>query len=306
MIAVIEGRFAYSLALGMLAAINPCGFVMLPAYLMYFLGLQGTKPGSQRASVSRALVVSAATSAGFILVFLIVGTISRVFTTAVQDNAKYVSLVVGIAVIIVGCLMLAGWRPKFALPEIGGGKERSMTFVSMFGFGVAYAVASIGCGIPLLIAAVLGSFSTHGFVSGVICTALYGVGMALMVTALTVTLAFASGGLLRVLRGALQYMDRVAAVFLIATGMYLTWYWYSSISDRNEDGLTSRVLHWQGSLQDALTRVGFLKLAGILAVPVVIGVVYLLLTRRSGDGSSHDSAPHSPAPHSATPQHVDA
>ncbi|MCU1365395.1 MAG: putative cytochrome c biosis protein, partial [Ilumatobacteraceae bacterium] len=142
MIAAIEGRFAYSLALGMFAAINPCGFVMLPAYLMYFLGLEGSKPGSQRASVVRALVVSAATSSGFIVVFLIVGAISRVFTTAVQDNAKYVSLVVGVAVMIVGCFMLAGWRPKFALPEIGAGRERSLTFASMFGFGVAYAVAS--------------------------------------------------------------------------------------------------------------------------------------------------------------------
>jgi cytochrome c-type biogenesis protein len=35
----LQGNFAYHLALGMFAAINPCGFVMLPAYLMYFLGL---------------------------------------------------------------------------------------------------------------------------------------------------------------------------------------------------------------------------------------------------------------------------
>lgn len=275
----LEGAFAYHLALGMFAAINPCGFVMLPAYLMYFLGLEGSKPGSQRASVVRALTVSAATSSGFITVFLIVGTIARLFTSTLVDNAKYVSLVVGIVMILLGCLMLAGWRPKFAMPEIGGGKERSMTFASMFGFGVAYAVASIGCGIPLLIASVLGSFSTKGFVSGVVSTTLYGVGMALMVTALTVTLAFASGGLLRVLRGALRHMDRIASVFLIATGMYLTWYWYSSISERGGDGLTGRVEGWQASLQDSLIQIGFLRLAGILAVPVVISGVYLFATR---------------------------
>ena len=32
----IEGNFAYSFMLGILAAVNPCGFVLLPAYLLYF------------------------------------------------------------------------------------------------------------------------------------------------------------------------------------------------------------------------------------------------------------------------------
>lgn len=275
----LEGRFAYHLALGMFAAINPCGFVMLPAYLMYFLGLQGAKPGSQRASVVRALTVSVATSAGFIAVFLVVGAIARLFTNSLVEHAKYLSLIIGVVMVILGCFMLAGWRPKFSLPDVSGGRERQQTVASMFGFGVAYAVASLGCTIPLLIASVFGSFSTKGYVSGVVSTVLYGAGMALMVTALTVTLAFASGGLLRVLRGALRHMDRIASVFLIATGMYLTWYWYSSISERGADGLTSRVEGWQSSLQNSLTRIGFVKLAMILAVPVVISVIYLCATR---------------------------
>ena len=33
-LAFIEGDFAYSLLLGMLAAVNPCGFVLLPTYLI--------------------------------------------------------------------------------------------------------------------------------------------------------------------------------------------------------------------------------------------------------------------------------
>ena len=278
--AVVEGRFAYFLSLGMVAAINPCGFAMLPAYLMYFLGLEGSRPGSQRASIVRALIVSVSTSAGFIAVFLIVGTIARLFTNSLVDNAKYVSLVIGVALIVFGCFMLAGWRPKFAMLQIGQGKERTQTVRSMFGFGVAYAIASLGCTIPLLISNVFGSFSTKGYISGVVSTTLYGVGMGLTVTGLTVTLAFASGGLLRVLRSAMRYLDLVASVFLIATGMYLTWYWYSTITDQGADGLKSRAESWQASLQDSVARIGYVKFAAILAIPVVAGVVYLLVTRR--------------------------
>ena len=44
---------------GLVATVNPCGFILLPTYLMYFLGLQGQDPGSQRATIRRGLVVSA-------------------------------------------------------------------------------------------------------------------------------------------------------------------------------------------------------------------------------------------------------
>lgn len=275
----LQGRFAYSFGLGIVAAVNPCGFVLLPTYLMYFLGLEGSRPGTQRASVQRALIVSAATSAGFISVFVVVASITRAFTTVLADNAKYVALFIGIALVVLGCFMLAGWKPSFALPQIGAGVERKRTFASMFGFGVAYAVASIGCTMPLLVAAVFSTFSSKGFVSGVASVSLYGVGMALLVTALTVTLAFASGGLLRVLRRGLQYMDRVAAVFIIATGMYLAWYWYSGISDRGTDGLTSRVEGWQGSVQNFLQRQGVWKLGAIFGALVAAGILYAKFSR---------------------------
>ena len=35
-----DQAWAWWLALGMVATVNPCGFAMLPAYLSYFLGLE--------------------------------------------------------------------------------------------------------------------------------------------------------------------------------------------------------------------------------------------------------------------------
>ncbi|MFM7410172.1 MAG: cytochrome c biogenesis CcdA family protein, partial [Actinomycetota bacterium] len=145
----LEGNFAYSFVLGVLAAVNPCGFVLLPTYLMFFLGLEGSRPAdSQRTSLARALRVGLATSSGFVVVFIIVGSISRLFTNAIERNAKYVSIVIGVALVIMGVAMLAGWKPRIITPNIATGKTR--TFGSMFLFGLAYAVASIGCTIGFL------------------------------------------------------------------------------------------------------------------------------------------------------------
>lgn len=278
----LEGNFAYSFLLGVFAAVNPCGFVLLPAYLMYFLGLEGTRPGSQRANVQRALVVSLATSLGFISVFLVVGTISRLFTQWIEEQAKYVALAIGIALVGFGIAMLVGWKPRFATPQIGG-DQPDRTFRAMYVFGIAYAVASIGCTIGFLTTAILGTIGTKGFVSGVLSIVLYGLGMSLLVTALTVTLAFASSGLLTALRSVMRYADKAAAVFIILTGLYLAWYWYTAITDpTGGDSITSRVERWQVRLQTFLQDQGAVRLAVVLGAIVLAGVLFVVLRRPKG------------------------
>jgi cytochrome c biogenesis protein CcdA len=259
--------------LGVLAAVNPCGFVLLPAYLLYFLGIDS---GNKQAPVKRALVVSAAVSSGFLLVFIIIGTISRLFTQWIELNAKYAGLLIGLALVVMGIAMLAGWKPSFITPTIAGQRDRSLR--AMFVFGIAYAVASIGCTIGFLTTAILGSIGVHGFASGVISIVLYGAGMALLVSTLTVTLAVAKGGLLRVLRNGLRYMDKLAAGFIVLTGLYLSWYWYVAISERSSAGnVTSNVENWQSDVASFLQRQGAWRLAFVFAA--VIGLATVVAKR---------------------------
>jgi cytochrome c biogenesis protein CcdA len=265
----LEGNFAYSFMLGVLAAVNPCGFVLLPAYLLYFLGIDSD---NQQAPVRRALVVSAAVSSGFLLVFIIIGTISRLFTQWIELNAKYAGLLIGLALVVMGVAMLAGWKPSFITPTIAGQRDRSLR--AMFVFGIAYAVASIGCTIGFLTTAIFGSIGVHGFASGVISIVLYGAGMALLVSTLTVTLAVAKGGLLRVLRNGLRYMDKLAAGFIVLTGLYLSWYWYVAISERSSAGnVTSNVENWQSDVASFLQRQGAWRLAFVFVAVIVLATV---------------------------------
>jgi hypothetical protein len=68
---VDTGALLVALTAGMVAAFNPCGFAMLPAYLGLFLGDEaGAKSGS---AVGRALGVGAAVTVGFVAVFGVAG-----------------------------------------------------------------------------------------------------------------------------------------------------------------------------------------------------------------------------------------
>jgi cytochrome c-type biogenesis protein len=278
---VIEGNFAYSFMLGMLAAVNPCGFVLLPAYLLYFLGIDGGPQHLSRAPLQRALRVSASVSAGFLLVFLVVGTISRLFTQWIELRAKYAGFVIGLILIVLGIAMLLGWKPSFTTSMPGAKRDHSTR--AMFVFGIGYAIASIGCTIGLLTTAILGSIGTNGFVSGVISISMYGLGMSLLVTALTVTLAAAKTGVTRVLKRSLRYIDKVAAVFISLTGIYLTWYWYGAISERGSLGtVVSRVENWQNSVSLWLQRQGASRLALICAVVIALAYIAIFLARFTG------------------------
>ena len=278
---VIEGNFAYSFMLGMLAAVNPCGFVLLPAYLLYFLGIDGGPQHISRAPLQRALRVSASVSAGFLLVFLVVGTISRLFTQWIELRAKYAGFVIGLILIVLGIAMLLGWKPSFTTSMPGAKRDHSTR--AMFVFGIGYAIASIGCTIGLLTTAILGSIGTNGFVSGVISITMYGLGMSLLVTALTVTLAAAKTGVARVLKRSLRYVDKVAAVFISLTGIYLTWYWYGAISERGSLGtVVSRVENWQNSVSLWLQRQGASRLALICAVVIALAYIAIFLARFTG------------------------
>jgi cytochrome c biogenesis protein CcdA len=270
-------RLWLSFGSGLLAAVNPCGFVLLPTYLMYFLGVSG-RPGTQRATVRRALLVSAALSAGFMTVFVIVGGISRLFTDWLNQNAKYLALLIGVALVILGIAMLFGYRLPFSTPKLETGK-RDQTIASMYIFGLAYAVASIGCTLGPFSATVLGTIDTDGFFQGVVAVALYGIAMSLLITTLTVTLALAQGGLLKSLRTGMTYVETASAVVMILSGLYLSWYWFNDIRDKYDDDLTGRVLNWQERIAQYIDN-NRLVLAIVFSVIVGSALTYTFVSRR--------------------------
>ena len=271
MIFAIEGNFAYSFILGVLAAVNPCGFVLLPTYLIFFLGPREETELTTSERMRRALVVSSGISIGFLAIFFVIGVISRLFTQWIELNAKYASLAIGIVLVIGGARMLSGWTPKFALPQIGG--VQTKTFRATVIYGVAYAVASIGCTIGFLTTAVFGSIALHGFISGVFSILLYGLGMAMLVTALTVSLAFAKTGIVTMIKNRLHIVQRLGAIFVTITGIYLVLYWYAAISEERSTSFVTRIERWQTSVASFLQQQGAYRLAIVLTLIVTVAIV---------------------------------
>ena len=241
---------------GFVAAVNPCGFVLLPTYLMFFLGSDVSAAvgdlGSRRAGVRRALVVSAALTAGFMTVFVVVGLVTYYFTSWIQRNAKYATIAIAVGLVALGISMLRGYRLPIAAPSLDrGGRSRGVG--SMFVYGIAYAVASLGCTIGLFLPSLF-SARDDGLIAATAQVAAYGAGMGLLVTALTVSLAVARTGLLGVLRASMQRVEQVAAGFVILSGLYLAYYFWVVDIGGGSDPIVEAVDRIQRSVIDALQQ----------------------------------------------------
>ena len=216
---MIDAPLAYAFTAGAVATVNPCGFAMLPAYLSYFLGIEAAKgtEDDRRASVGTALIVGAAVSAGFLVVFGIVGTLVNAGVSSFIDYVKWATIAIGIGLVVLGIAMLRGYHLPFSTPRLDKG-GRNRTLGSIFLFGVSYAIASISCTLPIFLVVVFGTLSRTNFASGVATFVAYGMGMAMVLVSLTIALALAKQSFVHSLRHAMRYVDRVAGALLIVAG----------------------------------------------------------------------------------------
>jgi cytochrome c-type biogenesis protein len=272
---------------GLVASVNPCGFVLLPTYLMFFLGMHGHLPGTQRASIRRALVVSGALTAGFLSVFVVAGLTSYHFTNWITQNAKYATAAIGTGFVVLGVAMLFGYQLPVRVARIDAGGGRTRGVGSMFVFGVAYAVASISCTLPLFLATLL-STRREGIAGGVANVAAYGLGMALVVSALTIALAVANTTVLQIVRRASQHIQTIAATFVVLSGLYLVYYFWVVDLNQSTDPITSRVERFQNLSMIQLSG-NWLPVAVALGAIVVGAVVFVWFRRDPRGPISTDS-----------------
>ena len=273
----LDGYFAYAFMLGVLSTVNPCGFAMLPSYLAAFLASTAQEAGDRRAALRRALIVSGAMSSGFLGVFILVGTLSRLGVAWFEEQSAWLGLAIGVGMIGAGLMMLFGHRLSFGRLRLDLDSAGS-SFRSMAIYGVSYGVSSIGCTLPLFSAVVLGSIGRQGIASGVASLAVYGLGMSLTLGTLTIALALGRPDVLRPLRALMRQLHLVAGSLMTITGAYVAWYWYSAQRGRGS-AVVDQISGWQVQLSSWIQGLGIRTL--VIAFGAVVACTLVTLRRRA-------------------------
>lgn len=264
----------YAFGLGLVGALNPCGFPMVPAYLSLFLG-EGDAGVAGRAS--RALAGAASVTAGFVAVFGVVGVVTESGFQIVSTWVPWAMIPVAAALVALGLAQGLG-RP-IHVPVLGGRHLARSRYrpVVLFGFGVSYGLASLSCALPVFLAGVAGSFTRSGFGAGLYDFVAYALGMGLLFAAVALAVVGAGAGALRHLRIASRAVPRAGGFLLAAVGVYLGYYW---TSDLVHPSSTSRLAQDVGHVQSALSSwvsgsARWLGLGlGILVIGTLVGLAW--------------------------------
>ena len=250
---------ARSFALGMVALINPCGFALLPAYLGFFLGLDDDEAGESKiTALNRAQIVGLSLSIGFLAVFGLLGLAFAGIIGEISSVLRYITLGMGVLLVVLGVAMLRGFQPLLKLPKLEKGTG-SRSSVSMFLFGVSYAIASLSCTIGIFISAIPADGSS--FVDRFGAFLSYGLGMGLLATVLTLAVAFGKKGIVNRMRSILPRINMISAVILVVVGAYVTAYgfWQIEVFDDPTDvtpwldEIVLTVEGWQSSLSNTVS-----------------------------------------------------
>lgn len=209
---------------GMVAAFNPCGFAMLPAYLTLVVRRDG---GGQAGAVGRALAATAAMALGFLAVFGLFGLLTVSLASTIQRYLPYVTVAVGCGLAALGLWLLTGRDLGMPLPGKGPGWAPTSRIGSMFGYGVAYAIASLSCTVGPFLAVTGSALRSGSVLGGVLVHAAYAAGIALVVGVLAVAVAVGSSALIARMRRILPIVNRISGLVLVVVGLYVAYYgWF--------------------------------------------------------------------------------
>ncbi|MEZ0359400.1 cytochrome c biogenesis CcdA family protein [Mycobacterium sp. SA01] len=217
-----QGLMGLAFGAGLVAVLNPCGFAMLPVYMT--LVVRGDATG-QLTAVRRAAVATIEMVLGFMTVFGVFGVLTVSAAAAVQQYLPYVTVAIGVVLVVLGIWSLAGrhlpglnpvTQSSRWAPTVRGG--------SMFGYGVGYAIASLSCTIGPFLAVTAAGFRSGLMVNGLVTYLAYAAGMSLIVGVLAIAAAFANPiGVYR-LRRILPYINRFGGFLVLIVGLYVGYY----------------------------------------------------------------------------------
>jgi cytochrome c-type biogenesis protein len=283
--------YALAVAAGAVAAVNPYGFALLPAYVA-LLVIGDDRPGrpsvawriaARRIAAIRAVVLSAAMTIGFVGLLGAVGLAGSGVADTIAPKAPWLGIALGAVLLGLGGWLAAGRE----LPSLRwrAGPTASESAPSMAVFGVASALASLGCAIGPYQAVVVSTARSGGTAQGIALFIAYAAGMAVVVGVVALAVALARTAALGRPRRAADPSHRRCGVLLLVSGGYVAWYGWYELRLLRGDLPNDPVIGIGGTLQQtaasAVDRIGAPPLAVVFGLLLIAVIAAAAARRRS-------------------------
>ena len=235
-----------ALIAGLVSFLSPCVLPLVPPYLVYLAGTSleqladdDPKTGSIRDTVFAALLFVC----GFSTVFVLLGASASVIGSVIRTYSAELSIVAGLAIILMGLHFLGVFRIGVMLREKRIEMAKPVGLWGAYAMGLAFAFGWTPCIGPILAAILAVAASEHTVARGAGLLAVYSMGLGIPFLLAAVAIEPFAGFLAR-FRRHLVHVERVMGGLLVLTGIaFLT-------------GSVSLVSFWLLEAFPALGRIG--------------------------------------------------
>lgn len=254
---------------GVLAAFNPCGFVLLPAYLTSII-LGEELQGNKRTADIRAIKFSVGMTLGFIGVFGSFALLISSISTSIEQYLPFFTLVVGVFLIVISVFLILGKSlvlRKLANPNIAPTRG----WFSQIGYGISFALASLSCTVGPFLAITAAAISKGNFLNTLTLFTTYAIGMGSVVLLLALFVVTARTGLITKLKRSQGKISTLSGYLLVIVGFYETWYGWYEIRILHGSNSSDPIVSFVSSLQSKLTQ----WLANLGSLTIFFGILSL-------------------------------
>ena len=216
----------YSFVAGSLAAVNPCGIVMLPVYLaLYVRGEDGSNNLSQKLNSSFKVIISV--GLGFIILFVLISLIVFFSKSIIGRLIPYLSIFLSIFIIYFGIGEI--FRKKTfnsTLMSLGSkiGNPKNIGIIPYVLFGISYGLVSVGCALPIFISLVTKTLDNSLF-EIILNFITYSLGMLSIIAIITYSTLFSVNSFAKFNNFIKSNSSIIFGLFLTLAGMYMLSYW---------------------------------------------------------------------------------
>ncbi|MCB2413424.1 hypothetical protein LGT39_11270 [Demequina sp. TTPB684] len=279
---------AFALLLGAVAAFNPCGFALLPAYITVIVTGSADERLTRAQALRRAVVFGLAMTAGFVAVFtgfgLLFGAVNVALQGSVLPYLPYVTVTLGVVLIGFGIAMALGHEvPGLRVRTLSGRAPKADAWSQVL-YGVSFALASLSCTIAPFFAVVTQSLDASGPVGAVAPFVIYGTGMGTSVMVVSLGAAFAGAAVGKALRKRTGAILRTGGVIMVLAGAWVILYGLAEILPRYGVRALDEVLlsssRIQGSISSGIADWGTPVLVTLVTLVATAVVAVFLIARR--------------------------
>lgn len=283
---------ALAFAAGLVASVNPCGFALLPPLLSYYLGSEPAER-NRFLRIADGLTVGLVLTAGFMVVFGGAGVLVSIGVHTFVRVVPWLSVVMGLLIMALGAWLIAGRHLTIAFAGPGA-RQGGSRYRSLFGFGIAYAVGSLSCTLPVFLLVVTTGLAA-GSVGGTLTVFVaYAIGMALILMLLCLATSSLRELIVRRVKRVYPYLNRISGSLLVLGGGWVAYYWISLLSGSADNPGVHLVQSVQRAAQERIASVDhrvWLVVASLLLIPAGVTLAVRLFAHDEAPGLQHTDEP---------------